>query len=69
MAKLKTQPSALPTRKVLAVAIAGALTSVASMLADQFLPGMGIGMLVKQYEVEILALVMTAAGYLTKDRA
>jgi len=65
MPDLINQPSAMPTRKVTAAALAGALATVIvgsfqAFAAVQFPPG---------FESALAVLVMAATGWWVKDRA
>ncbi|MEL7090265.1 MAG: hypothetical protein AAFN94_00885 [Pseudomonadota bacterium] len=66
MTKLKTQPTAMPTRKLLAVAVATFLVQGTVGVLEMFVPGIG-GALPAQEWIMLLAPLM--AGYLVKDRA
>ncbi len=65
MADLVTQPSAAPTRKMWAVILSGAVTSVINVLMMRHAPDFATP--------EVLVLVqagtMMIAGYAVKDRA
>lgn len=69
MTRLIDQPTKLPTRKLLAVVIAGAVTGIAQSLLATFLPDFAAGALVDQLGIWVQTGVMVAAGYLTRERA
>lgn len=66
MTQLKTQPSKMPTRKLLAVVIATFLVNGMLGVADIFLPGLSKSIPAADYIAMIVPLL---AGYMTKDRA
>ena len=61
---LVTQPTAAPTRKMWAVLIAGAVTSIVNVLAIRYVPDFATP--------EVLSIVgaamMVLAGYVVKER-
>ena len=62
---LKTQPTVRPTRKMWGVLIASAVTSIANIAIQRYIPLMATP--------EVLALIQAGAvvvvGYVVKDRA
>ena len=63
---LKTQPTAMPTRKLAAVIIAAFVEQGALGVAERLAPGLSAVLPAQDY---IAMLVPLFAGYLVKDRA
>jgi len=69
MADLKTQPTKLPTRKILAVILSGAILGATQSALKIFWPDHPFAPFMQEIDVWLQGLVMVAAGYLTKDKA
>ena len=65
---LVNQPTKAPTRKMMAVMIAGIVTLVAQTALQTYFPDMKVAEFLKQLELIIQAIVMTGAGYVVKER-
>ena len=63
--KLKNQPTAAPSRKINAVMVAGAVTSVINVLMLKYIPEFTT----PEVQVAVAAGVIWFAGYWTKDHA
>jgi hypothetical protein len=68
MTRLVTQPTAAPTRKMLAVILSGIVTATVQTLLETYAPGLPITEVVAQIDVWVQALVMAGFGYAVKDR-
>lgn len=69
MTKLTKQPTAFPTRKLMAVMIAGAIVGlIQSGLAFAW-PDHPFAPLLAEADIWVQAAVMALAGYMTKERA
>ena len=66
---LQSQPSAAPTRKMLAVIIAGMIMGGIQTLLRTYWPDHPFAPLMGDLEIWLQAAVMVAAGYLTRERA
>ena len=66
---LKTQPSKMPTRKMWAVIVTGAVVGAATEALNTFVPGTNWQPFVEANSQYITALLMALAGYITKDAA
>ena len=69
MAELKSQPNSLPTRKILAVIIAGAVMGAVQSGLSLLWPDHPFAPLMEDFSVWIQWGVMAFAGYMTKERA
>lgn len=69
MADLVTQPNAFPVRKVLAVMISGMIIGAVQSLLALFWPDHPFAALMDQADIWIQFVVMSLAGYFTKERA
>ena len=65
---LKTQPTKMPTRKIAAVIISGALLGAVQSGLDLLWPDHPFAPLMEQFDIWIQMGVMVAAGYMVKDR-
>lgn len=66
--KLKSQASTMPTRKIMAVIISGAVLGGIEAGLDLLWPAHPFAPLMEQFGLWVQAGVMIAAGYLVKDR-
>lgn len=69
MTTLVDQPSWMPTRKLLAVIIAGAVTGAAQSLIAALFPDFASAEIVALLDGWVQAAVIAAAGYFTRERA
>ena len=69
MTNLVNQPNGLPTRKIAAVIIAGAVVGALQSMFGLLWPDFAATELLEQVDVWVQAGVMVAAGYLARDRA
>lgn len=67
MTQLKNAPSKLPTRKILAVIIAGAVVGGTQSGLDLLWPDHPFATVLSELDVWVQAGVMIAAGYMTRD--
>lgn len=63
------QPTKWPTRKLMAVIIAGAVTGALQSVAGAFLPDLPLTEMLAQVDTWVQLGVMTLAGYMARDRA
>lgn len=68
MTSLVNQTSKLPTRKILAVIISGALIGGLQAALRVFWPDHPFDALMEDLDIWIQAVVMVAAGYMTKEK-
>lgn len=68
MTKLVEQPTKLPTRKILAVIISGAVIGGLQAALRTFWPDHPFDALMEDLDIWIQAAVMIAAGYMTKEK-
>lgn len=66
---LVNQPTARPTRKVLAVIVAGMVMGLIQALLKEYWPDHPFAPMLAEWDVSIQTAVMVAAGYLTRERA
>ena len=66
MAKVK-QPSKKPTRKIVAVILASAITAAAQSAVDLFFPELESALLLEELRYWIQAGIIALAGYMTHD--
>lgn len=66
---LVNQPTKWPTRKLVAVIIAGAVTGALQSAGEVFLPDLPLTELLSQIDAWVQLGVMALAGYMTRDRA
>lgn len=66
---LKTQPTASPTRKMLAVILAGMVMGTIQAVLKEYWPDHPFAPMLAQWDVAIQTAAMIAAGYFTRDRA
>lgn len=66
---LKTQPSKMPTRKIAAVIVSGAVLGAAQAALDLLWPDHPFAPLMEQADIWIQMGVMALAGYMVRDRA
>lgn len=69
MTDLVKQPSAMPTRKMVAVIVTGAIVGGIGTALNIFAPDADFAPLLEMATPAITALVMAVAGYMTKERA
>lgn len=65
---LKTQPTAMPTRKLMAVIISGAILGGAQAALSVLWPDHPFAPLMEQVDIWIQAGVMIIAGYMVRER-
>lgn len=68
MADVKNHPNALPTRKIFAVIIAGAVVGGLQAALSIFWPDHPFSPLFEDIDSWVQMGVMVAAGYMTKER-
>lgn len=68
MKRLVVQQSAMPTRKIFAVIIAGMLAGLVQSLLKVYWPGHPFGGMMADLDIWIQALIMVIAGYVTKEK-
>jgi hypothetical protein len=68
MTQLKNQPTKLPTRKILAVIVSGAILGGVQSALAIFWPDHPFMGLMEQADIWIQAGVMVLAGYLTREK-
>lgn len=68
MAELKTQTTKLPTRKILAVIVSGAVLGAGQSALKIFWPDHPFAPFLQDIDVWLQGVIMVLAGYLTKDR-
>ena len=68
MSNLVNRKNALPTRKILAVILSGAVIGALQAGLHIFWPDHPFGPLMEELDVWIQAGVMVVAGYMTKER-
>lgn len=68
MTKLVERASALPTRKILAVIISGALIGALQSGLNIFWPDHPFGVFMEELDIWIQAGVMVLAGYMTREK-
>ena len=66
---LINQPSKMPTRKVMAVIVSGAVVGAGRAALDIVWPGHPLDAAFQEFGTVITAGILVAAGYMTKDRA
>lgn len=66
---LKTQPTKLPTRKIAAVIISGAVLGGAQAALDMFWPDHPFAPLMEQADIWLQLGIMALAGYMVRDKA
>ena len=66
--KLKTQSTNMPTRKMAAVIISGAVIGAAQAALSIFWPDHPFVPMIGQIDVWVQAIVMIAAGYIVRDK-
>lgn len=66
--KYKDQPTAWPTRKMMAVLIAGAVVIAAEVALQAWAPGVPVTEFLASIDMVVQLLVMGAAGYMTRER-
>ena len=69
MTELKNQPTKLPTRKILAVIVAGAVVGGVQSGLAVIWPDHPFAPIMADFDVWVQYGVMALAGYLTKERA
>lgn len=67
--KLIVQPTMKPTRKMAAVIVAGAASGAIMAAVQLFVPWLPVAETAAVVDAAVVALVMTAAGYWTRERA
>lgn len=65
---LKTQPTKMPTRKIAAVIISGALLGATQAALDLLWPDHPFAPLMEQADIWIQMGVMALAGYMVRER-
>lgn len=68
MAELKTQPTKLPTRKILAVIFSGAILGAAQSALSLFWPDHPFAPFMQEVDIWLQGIIMVMAGYFTKER-
>ena len=68
MTELKNQPTAFPTRKVLAVIVSGMILGAVQSLLQLTWPDHPFQPLMEQFDIWIQAGVMIAAGYFVREK-
>ena len=69
MTRLINQPSWMPTRKLAAAIIAGAIFGALQSLINIYAPELADSVMLANVEVWLQGIVMVAAGYFTRERA
>lgn len=67
--ELKKQPTRQPTRKMLAVIIAGIFAAAVQTTLVRAFPGYAFAEVIDNIDYLAQGLVMAAAGYFTRERA
>ena len=68
MTRLVSQPTAAPTRKMLAVILSGIVTATLQTLLETYAPSLPITEIVAQIDVWMQALIMAGFGYAVRER-
>jgi hypothetical protein len=68
MTEVEKQPTALPTRKILAVIVSGAVLGAVNSALDLFWPDHPLAVLMGDLDIWIQWGVMALAGYYTRER-
>lgn len=68
MTNLVNQPSKMPTRKIVAVIVSGAVVGALQAVLGIFWPDFPAAELMEQVDIWVQASVMIAAGYLARER-
>lgn len=66
---LKNQDTKMPTRKMMAVIISGAIMGIAQSLLSVYWPDHPFAPYMSDVNIWLQGIVMVAAGYFTKERA
>jgi hypothetical protein len=69
MAELVNQPSKLPTRKLIAIVVSGAILGGASAILNATWPDHPFGVFLEEGDQWIQLAVITIVGYMTKNKA